>query len=269
MARLTSAANDAAAQAPKRKMPTMPETPRRPETPRAPRAPVPELTANDRREIRGRLARPVGRYDAERASQLSGIPERTIRHWGETGVVVPDFGGSQPMHWSYRDLVLLRLAAWLRSKDMEPKWVGERIGAVRKWLEDPKSSLSSLRSQGKSMVVGDEPLDRVSGELLIPEVVGFIADWDLFASLPETRRSHLWGPHLLRPTTRIQIIPWVMAGEPCVESTRVPTSTLWALHQQRGLNASRIAHLYPSVSEESILEAIDLEGKLRRLPVAA
>ena len=227
------------------------------------------LTSAEKREIRERLSRPVGRYDAERASQLSGIPERTVRFWGETGVVVPDYAKGAPMHWSYRDLVFLRLAAWLRSKKMEPKWVGARIAAVREWLEDPKSNLELVRSQGKSMVVGDEALDRVSGELLIPEVVTFISDWDLFASLPETPRQHLWGPHLLRPTSRIQIIPWVMAGEPCIESTRVPTSTIFALHNNRGLNAPRIAHLYPDLTEDSILEAIDLEGKLRRLPAAA
>ena len=152
---------------------------------------------------------------------------------------------------------------------MEPMWVGQRIQAVRRWLENPASEVSLLRSQGRSMIVGDEPVDRVSGELLIPEVVGFIAAWDLFASLPETRRQHLWGPDLRRPTTRIQIIPWVMAGEPCVERTRIPTSTIWTLHDQRGLNPPRIAHLYPSLSEESIVESIDLETRLRRLPAAA
>ncbi len=124
------------------------------------------LTPAEKREIRDRLSRPVGRYDAERASQLSGIPERTVRFWGETGVVVADYGKSAPMHWSYRDLVLLRLAAWLRSKKMEPKWVGARIAAVREWLGNPKSNLELVRSQGRSMVVGDEALDRVSGELI-------------------------------------------------------------------------------------------------------
>src|SRR5947209_3260458 len=99
----------------------------------------PRLTFAEKREIRERLSRAVGRYDAERASQLSGIPERTVRFWGETGVIVPDYANGAPMHWSYRDLVFLRLAAWLRSKKMEPKWVGARIAAVRKWLEDPES----------------------------------------------------------------------------------------------------------------------------------
>ena len=154
---------------------------------------------------------------------------------------------------------------------MEPKWVGQRIAAFRDWLADPKSDLEAVRSQGQSMVVGTEAEDRVSGELLIPEVVTFLSDWNLFESLPENpqKEQHLWGPHLLRPTARIQIVPWVMAGEPCIEHTRVPTSTLWALHSSRGLNAQRIAHLYTDVNEESVLEALDLEGKLRRLPVAA
>lgn len=215
-------------------------------------------------DLRARLSHPVGRYDAHRASQLSGVPERTVWHWAQIGVVVPDYAGKAQMRWSYRDLVLLRLAAWLRSKNMAPQWVAERVTAVRRWLEDPESDFTHLRSQGQSMVVGDESIDRVSGELLIPQVVKFLSVFDLFATLHAAGRRRVWGPDLLRPTTRVRIFPWVMAGEPCIERTRVPTSTLYAIHDERGLSPTRIAELYPRLSADDVVEAIDLESRLRQ-----
>jgi uncharacterized protein (DUF433 family)/DNA-binding transcriptional MerR regulator len=229
----------------------------------------PALSAEQQREIRERLSRPIGRYDAERASQLSGVPERTVHRWAAEGVVTPDYLTAPTTHWSYRDLVLLRLAAWLRSKAMEPVWVGERTKAVKEWLEEPKNEIAILRSQGQSMIVGDETIDRLTGEMLIPQVVSFISVWSVFESLPHGRRQRLWGPDLIKPTRRVRIIPWVMAGEPCVEGTRVPTSTLFAIHQQRGLAASKITQLYPTLSVDEVVDAIELEGRLRKLPTAA
>lgn len=220
------------------------------------------LTKEEMLQVRERLSRPIGRYDAERASQLSGIPERTIRHWASDEVLIPDYADT-PHQWSYRDLVLLRLVAWLRSKGMEPKWVAQRTRLVRELLQDSGSQITHLRSQGQSMVVGDEALDRVSGETLIPQVVAFISPWELFESLPGGRRRAYNGIDLVRPASRLTIVPWVMAGEPCVEGTRVPTSTLYALHHQRGLSVDKISHLYPAVPTEGVYQAIALEDKLR------
>ncbi len=222
-----------------------------------------QLSEDQVRSIRERLTRPVGRYDVERASQLSGIPERTIHHWASAGVMRPDYGG-QPLSWSYRDLVLLRLVAWLRNKDMRTQWVAQRVEAVRSWLEDPTSDIRVFRSQGQSMVIGDEALDRVSGELLIPQVVEFISPWKLFESLPGSLRRTYVGPDLIKPASRVTIIPWVMGGEPCIEGTRIPTSTLYALHEQRSLSAVKIAHLYPTVPREAIVQAIELEDRLHK-----
>jgi uncharacterized protein (DUF433 family)/DNA-binding transcriptional MerR regulator len=227
------------------------------------------INPEQRREIWERLSRPIGRYDAERASQLSGVPERTVHRWAEQGVITPDYQATPILHWSYRDLVLLRLAAWLRTKGMQPLWVGERTKAVKEWLEDPKNEISILRSQGQSMIVGDETIDRLTGETLIPQVVAFISVWSIFESLPQGRRRQLWGPDLIKPTRRIRIVPWVMAGEPCVEGSRVPTSTLFAIHQQRGLAPSKITQLYPTLSLDEVVDAIELEGRLRKLPMAA
>lgn len=68
-----------------------------------------ELAPEETVQIREALRIPRGRYSAQRASHIAGIPERTIYHWASERLVVPDFNESFPKAWSYRDLVMLRL----------------------------------------------------------------------------------------------------------------------------------------------------------------
>lgn len=54
-----------------------------------------------------------------------------------------------------------------------------------------------------------------------------------------------------------------LGGEPCVEESRVPSTTLHALSVERGLDAVRIHALYDFVSVEAIEDALRLETRLR------
>lgn len=73
-----------------------------------------ERSSNERTMIAYALRHPRGRYNADRTSQLSGVPKSTVYDWRRDGILVPDFTAANPSMWSYRDLVLLRLLAWLR-----------------------------------------------------------------------------------------------------------------------------------------------------------
>lgn len=79
----------------------------------------------------------------------------------------------------------------------------------------------------------------------------------------EVGRRTLWGPDLVEPSRRTtRISPWV-TGEPCVRDTRLPTSTLYALHEVRQLEAEAIAKLYPGIDRSDVEDAISLEARLR------
>ena len=71
-------------------------------------------------------------------------------------------------------------------------------------------------------------------------------------------RGNLWGPDLRVPSTHTAIDPDVLAGEPFVRGTRIPTSSLESL-ADRGIADQRIADLYHLdvgvVSEVRLLEA--------------
>ena len=62
------------------------------------------LTGSARDDLLDAFRSPRGRYTAERASQLSGIPKSTVYLWARSGVLVPDHPKPRSKYWSYRDL---------------------------------------------------------------------------------------------------------------------------------------------------------------------
>lgn len=220
---------------------------------------------SDRARLRSTLRIPRGRYPAARAAQLSGVPQRTVYHWASTGLLVPDWVEHRPKQWSYRDLVYLRLVAWLRARDMPVDAVRQRVIAVRERIAADDDTVLRVRSDGHALLVGEEAVDRVSGEAPLPG----LAPLDEFhltvpAQVEELPRRSLWGPDLRTPSTRTTITPSVMGGDVCVRDTRMPTSSLYALHQVRRLPPEAIVALYPSLDVADVEDAVMLEDRLRR-----
>ncbi len=89
----------------------------------------------DGERLLSELRRPRGRYGAQRTSQLSGIPQSTLYDWRSHGICVPDYDAASPTGWSYRDLVFLRLLAWLRQRGMERSVAADQVARVRAEIE--------------------------------------------------------------------------------------------------------------------------------------
>lgn len=221
-------------------------------------------------QLRQALIWPRGQYSYTRASQLTGIPERTLHHWARERFLVPDFDDYRPKLWSYRDLVFLRMVAWLRAMRMPPDRVIKHVRQVRDLVEKGDLPIGKLRSQGRILLVEGETADRITGEQIFAEVTEFLGEFDLVSPIGMTDwRGTVWGPNLVRPSRRTSMSPWVMSGEPCITGTRIPTSTLFALLHERGLEPEKIVPLYPGADLDSVQDAIGLEAKLRGLPQAA
>jgi uncharacterized protein (DUF433 family)/DNA-binding transcriptional MerR regulator len=220
-----------------------------------------ERSVEDRVLMRRALRSARCRYSVRRASQLSGVPERTLYHWAQTESLVPDWAGASPRGWSYRDVVYARLLAWLRSKGTPLAEATTRVSSIRNLMAtsdiDPH-----LHSDGRVLLVGDEDVDRYSGQRVFGALTSFLDEFDIEEPISEISRGHLWGPDLLRPTEHTYLSPWVVGGEPCVEETRIPTLSIYALHHERALGAEQIADLYPGLSLATVRDAIDLETKL-------
>jgi uncharacterized protein (DUF433 family)/DNA-binding transcriptional MerR regulator len=229
------------------------------------------LSADERAGVEHAFRYPRGRYNAARAAQLSGIPQRTVYDWADEGIVVPDFAAAHPKRWSYRDLVYLRLAGWLRAKGTSRAIVAAHVADLRARLADPGVDIATVRSNGSVVVIGDEPYDRHSGQQVFRALVSFLDVFDMLEPVDDLGRVRLWGPNLVHPSPHTYISPWVLGGEPCVEGSRVPTSTLLALRTERGLDTASIVRLYPSLDPAAVDDAIELESRLRGqdLPTAA
>lgn len=222
------------------------------------------LTKDEQQLVLFSFRRPRGRYSAERAGQLSGVPARTLYDWAEAGVLVPDYLHTRPKAWSYRDLALARLLAWLRQQGQDRPDAAERVADVRKLMADAAQQVDDVRADGSIVLLGSETVDRLTGQQIFDGMASLLNAFKLLDPISELGRHGLWGPDLLSPTRLTVISPWVMGGEPVVRSTRIPTASLHALRLDRGLATSQIVALYPELDEKKVEDAIDLENRLRR-----
>lgn len=218
-------------------------------------------TPDDRRAIRAALLLPLGRYDSERAAQLAGIPRRTLNYWFQKGLYVPDLPDGHL--WTYRDLVYVRLLAWLSSKgDLSIRHLADKVAHVKARLEDPHEKFIAVASQGAELLAKGEYIDQESGELVIHAVADMFSEHELTLDSGNVGRSQRWWPDLLHPAAHLVIRPDVLAGEPCLERSRISTAGLYALHEERGLTPTKIARLYPERTPSEIESAIEFETRL-------
>lgn len=221
-----------------------------------------DLSAEDRTLVLRALRYPRGWYRAERAAQLSAVPARTLPDWATSGTLVPDWMNSSPRGWSYRDVVYVRLLAWLRSKGMERGRASDRVAEIRRLLETAEVD-PDFHSDGAFFLLGEERVDRFTGQQVFDGIADLLNVFHMTEPIEGTSRADLWGPSLIKPSQHTYISPWVLRGEPSVASSRVAIPAVYALHRERQLDAARIHMLYPELSETEIDDAIRLEQRLR------
>jgi hypothetical protein len=144
------------------------------------------------------LRYPRGRYIADRASQLSGIPRSTLSDWRREGIYVPDFGAADSTGWSYRDLVYLRLLGWLRHLGTPLPAAARRVRAVKTLIEKG-DDVRHLRANGKTLLINEEATSRFDEPNLLPfhNLFGLVSTFDLIDPIDELRRrgqNRLWVP---------------------------------------------------------------------------
>ena len=221
-----------------------------------------ELTIEDRALVIRALNSPRGRYGVERAHQLSGIPARTLQDWAKSGVLRPDWFNATPRGWSYRDIVYARLLAWLRSKHMDRSTAATRVQHLRELVTTSQID-PAAHSDGSIFLIGDERTDRFTGQQVFDELASVLDVFELTKPVEGVSSREIWGPSLVRPSEHTYISPWVLAGEPCIAHSRVPSATIHALSVERGLDTIAIQRLYPELPIVAIDDAFQFEQRLR------
>ena len=131
-------------------------------------------------------------------------------------------------------------------------------------LFEEQGDVLSVDRHGRVFISSDDGARRLDGQAVLSSEL-------LHPVAPFSSEEGLRGRDLRAPRPHLRIVPGKLGGSPHVEDTRIETIALGAL-AARGLDASRIARLYPAVDTVAIAEAIELEGQLAanlRLAVAA
>ena len=237
--------------------------------------PMPDSSRSAHRAVTLALRHSRGRYDNSRASQLAGIPTSTLYEWRRNRIYVPDFNDERPAAWSYRDLIYLRLMAFLRQGGMERHTAARQVKRLKREVERG-ADVEYIYASKKTLVVDAGRTSRTTGESLLPfeTLSGLFRAFSLQEPIKELMGEHqirrLWAPDLVRPSEHTFISPWIMAGDPCVVDTRIPTASIFALRTERGLSNKQIVALYKDdLTRDATEEAFVLESHLRGLAEAA
>lgn len=208
----------------------------------------------------------TGAYTADRAAALSGVPRSTVYQWFNTGVLVPSVSRERVLLWSYTDLIGLRIIYWLR----QPKRtqgqdipatsmlsVRQALDGLRKlelplWTPDNRCPITVDRG-GNLFIPGPAGPERPNGQLPFQDMLDVMAPFD---TADGTR-----GPDLVRPRPELRIIPGKLSGSPHIDSTRIETCAIGALHDA-GYSNAKILKLYPYLSSSQVEDSISLEEQL-------
>ena len=226
------------------------------------------MVFDHRNNLSGRLQSALaGCYEARRAAALSGVPVSTVYYWARQEIVAPTVSPTKQKLWYYADLMAVRIVYWLR----HPKsgragevpaspmpQVREALEQLERrdldlWAENPQQNGSPLRVDQAGRVHLDYGwAASTSGQM------GMLPLLDLLGPF-EIGQDH--GPDLIRPRSRLRIIPGKVSGEPHLENSRITTRAIHALYKRKG-DLGGVATLYPHVAHEALEQAFHLEHGL-------
>jgi uncharacterized protein (DUF433 family) len=166
------------------------------------------------------------------------------------------------MAWSYRDLVFVRVLAWLRNDLRTPRPVAAgRVQALKRHLAAGKP-VTILNADRETLAVDGDVRSPLDGSSRL--FADMLQSFDLTAAVEDFgRQSTLWGPDLVTPSAHTVISPWVLGGEPCVERTRIQSASIHSLRTERGLAIAEIVYLFPGLDARAAEDAYELEARLR------
>ncbi len=200
-------------------------------------------------------------FSADHVRRLTGLSERQLRYWDDTGFFRPQFA-SELRHrpfgriYSFRDLVNLRIVALLRNEHQVPLQDLRAVGA--RLAECPQSSWATLTLylSGRQVFfedprAGDRRSAREPLQAVLPIEMDRVASRMRLASEQLRQRS-------ADQIGRVEQNRYVAHNAPVLSGTRVPTRAVWNLHQA-GYSAEKIIAEFPRLSAADVDAAVDYE----------
>ncbi|HZS91853.1 MAG TPA: DUF433 domain-containing protein [Chloroflexota bacterium] len=205
-------------------------------------------------------------FGAEHVTRLTGLTDRQLRYWDQTGFFSPHYAaddGSKRPHYrvySFPDLVGLRTIALLRKDYHVPLQELRKIGAwLKQHYDSPWSSLRfyviGRRVYFDDPVTGARIATSPQGQTVMPFEMETIANSVRKDAERLQRRDPEQEGHI---TTRRT----VLNNTPVVAGTRVPTEAIWNFYEA-GYDTDAIIREYPQLTAADVRAAITYEESRR------
>lgn len=214
-----------------------------------------------------------GAFTTDQVLRLTGVSRRRLAYWLDQGIVGADVdearGRGHVRLFSFRNLIEIRVAVWLRDK-LSLQLIRKVVRRLRedRQLEHPLAQVTigivEDERQGRS-----PPKQRV----VIAGPDGEWADWKtdqlvLSITLPierfasELRVAAERDLSARRRPGQIERRRGVLGHTDVLAGTRVPTKAIWSLHVA-GYDTERILRNYPGLTAADVAAAVSEERRRR------
>lgn len=210
----------------------------------------------------------IAAFTGQQVAGLTGLSQRMLRYWEQTGVYAASYVDSRPRVpfrriYSFRDVVSLRTLAMLRKRHGVKLDDLRRTGAfLRDTYADRADPWAELRFGvlGNRVVfrdpeTGDWLTATPPGQAILPIDVEEVAR----ATEREAARFSERDPADYGRVVRHR---YVLGNARRIAGTRIPTSAIWHFHED-GSDVGAIMQAYPDLTERDIVAAIEHEQRLR------
>jgi DNA-binding transcriptional MerR regulator len=202
-------------------------------------------------------------FSPEQVCRLTGLSDRQLRYWDETGFFSPAFReevrrSPYARVYSFQDVVGLRALAVMRKRHGVPLQTLRRVGEFLRDRYDEPWSMLTFYIVGKEVFYQEQEAIRradETGQLVQPfELVR--VESDLRAGMRQLRER---SPKQVGHITRNR---YVADNQHVLDGTRIPTGAIWEFHAA-GYDERAIQGEYGHLSVEDIRAAIEFEQRQR------
>lgn len=200
----------------------------------------------------------------EQASRLTGLSDRQLRYWDNTGFFNPTISDVKRRPYgriySFRDVVGLRTLGMLRHKYNIPLQELRKVGAwLNEHYEEPWASLRFYVAGRK--VFFDDPEHEVRRSGSNPEQVVIPVEMQRVATETEAEAQKLRERD---PDEIGKIVQhrYTSHNAPLIAGTRIRTEAIWNFHEA-GYSVAEILREYPRLTTDDVHAAISFEKQRR------
>ena len=210
-------------------------------------------------------------FTTDQVMRVTGISRRRLAYWLDHGILAADVdearGRGRVRLWSFRNLLEVRVALWLRDK-VSLQLIRAMVGKLRalEGLEHPLTDVSfavveSTRKARRQDVVIQQPDGSWETWAEAQKVMEVTVPLRRFVD--ELRQATDLDRRSRRQVGAVERRRGALGSTPVLAGTRVPTSAIRSLHEA-GWSTERILENYPGLQTADVDAALRTEEKQPR-----